>query len=445
MRLSGHIRPLVCGLLIGACACTSAANTDSLPRRLDFGWSLEPLDESASGVRVSRIAPGGAAERAGVRVGDLVIEANGSPIRTPAAVSALRFAGPPGHPLRLALQRGHERFMAEIEPREAARETHQGLVTEWGSIDSSSGLLLRTIVTRPKHAAPTPAIFVVGWLSCDSVEIPPTGTADSIAMLLRDLAERSGATLFRLDKPGCGDSEGVCGSTDFLTELDGYRRAFTAMRSDRDIDINRIVVVGISNGGGFAPLVVGDASVAGYVTVGGWSKTWFEHMLDLERRRLVLIGTPPAQTNAMIAKLSEFHAAYLFDQMTPAQIIKTRHHLSGVWYDEPESQYGRPATFYHQLQQLDLSAAWAKVSVPTLVVWGEYDWIMDRADQEQTVRLVNSNGAGLASLLVVPRADHSFATHDDPQSAFDHMGEGQYPRDAADRILHFVRRVTRLD
>jgi len=314
-----------------------------------------------------------------------------------------------------------------------------------GSIDSAGGLLLRTIVTRSKHTSPTPPIFVVGWLSCDSVEIPPTNSPDTITALLRDLAERSGATLFRVDKPGCGDSEGNCASTDFLTELDGYRRAFAAMRSDPDIDTSRILVVGISNGGGFAPVVVEDAPVAGYVTVGAWSKTWFEQMVDCERRRLALTGTPPAQINSMIAKLTEFHAAYLFDQMTPTQIVRTRRHLSGIWYDEPEPQYGRSVRFYHQLRQLDLSEAWGKVRVPTVVVWGEYDWIMDRTDQEQIVRLVNANGYGLASLLIVPRTDRSFGAHDDAQSAFDHMGEGKYPAEAADRIVRFVRRVAKLD
>jgi len=47
----------------------------------------------------------------------------------------------------------------------------------------------------------------------------------------------------------------------------------------------------------------------------------------------------------------------------------------------------------------------SKVHVPTLVVWGEYDWIMDAAIRSRFVRLV-----GLSPrLLVVPRADHSFS------------------------------------
>ena len=177
------------------------------------------------------------------------------------------------------------------------------------------------------------------------------------------------------------------------------------------------------------------AEIRDLVSVGGWSKTWFEHMIDLERRRLALSGTEPGRIDAAMKQLAEFHAAYLFDRLTPAQVVERRPHLKGVWYDEPDSQYGRPARFYQQLQELDLAAAWSKVHVPTLVVWGEYDWIMDRGDQEQIVRLVGAS----ARLLVVPRADHSFSQHADATTAFRNMGRGEYPAAAAEEILAFVR------
>ena len=83
--------------------------------------------------------------------------------------------------------------------------------------------------------------------------------------------------------------------------------------------LTRIVLFGISNGGGFAPLVANGFPAAAYVTVGAWSKTWFEHMTDLERRRVVLEGTEPGRVDAAMKRLAEFHAAYLFDRLTPAE------------------------------------------------------------------------------------------------------------------------------
>ena len=75
------------------------------------------------------------------------------------------------------------------------------------------------------------------------------------------------------------------------------------------------------------------------------------------------------------------------------------------------------------------------MSAPTLVVWGAYDCIMERADQEQIVRLVGRS----ARLLVVPRADHSFSVHPDAGTAFRRMGAGTYPSAAAEEILAFLR------
>ncbi len=320
-------------------------------------------------------------------------------------------------------------------PLKTPLEQHPGIETVAGAVDGPTGRL-RTFITAPSGSGPLAGIFVVGWLSCDTVAIESPAPR-GVARLLQDLVRKSGALVFRMDKPGVGDSEGECARTDFVTELEAYRRAFAVFLRHPRLDRARVILVGISNGGGFGPLVAAGAPVAGYVTVGAWSKTWFEHMIDLERRRLVLAGADPARIGPALKALEEFHAAYLFDRLTPAQVAERRPQLRGVWYDGADSQYGRPARFYHQLQDLDLAAAWGEVRAPTLVVWGEYDWIMDRADQEQIVRLVGP----AARLLVVPRADHSFSQHPDAATAFRQMGAGEYPAGAAAEILAFVARI----
>src|SRR5256885_12977737 len=128
----------------------------------------------------------------------------------------------------------------------------------------------------------------LGWLSCDSIEAPPD-TKDATGLVFRGLAQLPGFCLFRVDKQGVGDSEGVCAENDFASELAGYRAAFRALKNYDFIDSNRAYILGISNGGGFAPLVpesdAEQAQVRGYLSVGGWATTWFEHMLEIERRR----------------------------------------------------------------------------------------------------------------------------------------------------------------
>jgi pimeloyl-ACP methyl ester carboxylesterase len=209
------------------------------------------------------------------------------------------------------------------------------------------------------------------------------------------------------------------------------------------VDPARIVILGISNGGGFSPLVAEDFPVAGFVSIDGWSMTWFEHMIELGRRRLAFEGRPRAAVGAELKPLIELYAGYLLERRTPAEVIRLKPALRSVWYDQPAHQYGRPAAYHHQLQALHLEAAWSKVTVPALIVWGEYDWIMSREDQTMIVDSINANSPGKARLLTVPRMDHSFSTHATPKAAFDRMGSGGYPQTAAAEIIAFIRATTR--
>jgi pimeloyl-ACP methyl ester carboxylesterase len=284
----------------------------------------------------------------------------------------------------------------------------------------SGGTRLRTIVTRPAGAtARLPAIFVAGWLSCDSTESPPVAqVGDGTGLLLQALAARSGRVLFRVDKPGTGDSEGDCAATDFDQELAAYRAAFRAMRRDPWVDPDRIVVLGLSNGGGFAPLVADGAPVAGYVTSGGWAKTWLEHMLEHERRRLALLGFSPGVISERMRGYAEFYDVYLNGRRTPAEVLRERPYLAPLWYDAGTHQYGRPATFYHQLQGLNLLAAWESVRVPVLALVGEFDWIMSGDDATLVANAVNRHRDGLARVVPMPGMGHSHDVFGSAADAF---------------------------
>src|SRR6266436_6816716 len=160
------------------------------------------------------------------------------------------------------------------------RESYPNMDVIYDSIAVPHGERLRTIITKPHDAkGKLPVIFVAGWLSCDSVEAP-AATKAATGVVFQGLAQMPGFCLFRVDKQGVGDSEGNCAENDFESELTGYRAAFHALKNYDFIDSDRIYILGISNGGGFGPLVVGSdveqRQVRGYIVVGGWVKTWFE-------------------------------------------------------------------------------------------------------------------------------------------------------------------------
>lgn len=300
------------------------------------------------------------------------------------------------------------------------------------------GARVQTILTRPAGAVDRlPAVMLVQWLSCDGIEWQPP--LDGMNELSKRIATQSGMVMLRVEKPGLGKSEGPpCGDTDFETELAGYRAGLEMLRAHPWVDAKRIVLVGMSNGGGILPLVAEKTPIAGYVVLNGWSKTWFEHMLEFMRRDLEYRGTAAGDVASRMRGFEEFYAGYLLDRKLPGDVVKAKPHLASLWNDEPARQYGRPAAFYHQLQSLNLAEAWSKVSVPTLVVWGEYDWIMSRDDHERIVALVNANTKGAARLMVVPGMTHFVSVHDTLKDAMAGKG-GKFPEEVASEVLRWLR------
>src|SRR5437016_11949441 len=129
------------------------------------------------------------------------------------------------------------------------RESYPNVDVIYDFVKPAHGERFRTIITKPRDAkGKVPVIFVAGWLSCDSVEAP-SDTKDASGLVFRALAQLPEFALFRMDKQGVGDSEGVCEETDFESELAGYRAAFHALQNYDFIDMNRVFILGISNGG----------------------------------------------------------------------------------------------------------------------------------------------------------------------------------------------------
>src|SRR5215471_15715928 len=213
--------------------------------------------------------------------------------------------------------------LVRAQQLQPGREKIPGAESLMGMVPTPAGYPVRVFVTRPEKAAvgKLPVIFVAAWLSCDSTEAP-MGPGDGFTKLLFDVAGQSGFVTYRVDKPGTGDSGGPkCGEADFNAELQAYQAGFAAMRQLPFVDTSRIYVMGFSNGGGFAPLVAGDSPVRGYLVFSGWYKTWLEHMLEHERRRMKLSGVSETDINPRMKQYATFYDLYLNARKTPGAVI----------------------------------------------------------------------------------------------------------------------------
>ena len=288
---------------------------------------------------------------------------------------------------------------AEELPRKAKtpRETYPGADVIYDSITTPDGKRLRTIVTKPRDAkGKVPVIFVAGWLSCDSVEAP-AGTRDEVVWSFA-VSPSSAIRLVSNGQAGCrrqrrrlrgnGFRIGVCrlpcglsrieelrfpGHQENLRARHQQRRRLCAARSGSDSE---------------------QAQVRGYISVGGWVKTWFEHMLEIERRRFALMGKSPGEVNDRMKGVATLYYEWLIKGRPVDDILKEQPKLADLWPEGKDHAhlYGRPLAFYQQLQQLNLAAAWSGVKVPTYVLRGAFDWIMSREDSELIAAFVNKNG-----------------------------------------------------
>lgn len=411
-----------------------------LRRKAFLGVALTSPDAKTAGALVRQVVNADVATQIGLRQNDRILRINGTLLDSPAALERVLISLRAGDTARFEVARDGQPVNFTSTLQGLPREQLQGVEVIHDSAATDLGFRVRTIVTRPRNATgKLPAVFLVGWLSCDSVEYPSGPGDDGFGQLLHDIATQSGHVLIRMDKPGIGDSEGPnCAATDFQTELAAYRAAFRTLKRYDYIDRERVFILGLSNGGGFAPLVPQEEKVRGYVVAGGWVKTWFEHMLELERRRLKLAGKNPGEVTESMKGYSEFYLDYLLRKMTPREILKAKPHLSALWDDDPEHQYGRPASFFHQLQELNLSGNWQKVEAPVLVMHGEYDWIMSRDDHELIAEIVNSKQAGRARFIALSKTDHLFMTFENMSKAFNGEG-GRYNKTVTEQVLTFLR------
>ena len=423
---------------IGCTQCVTAGADDPLRRRADLGASIAPPDGGKAASIVS-FRPGSVLEKAGFAVGDEIVSANGKPLSDPIAFGAFFRSLRGGDTIELTARRGSNTLTLEVRVPPMPLEATPGLDVTYGEATTAKGYRVRTYTTRPAGArGRLPVIVFIPWLSCDAVEQPFGPRNDGWAKMLRAVMLGTPVQFVRIEKPGVGDSNGPdCSATDLDDDMAAFRAGIRAALADPGADPTRFILFGGSVGAALAPLFAQEFPPRGLIATGGFTRTWYEHMLAIERERLTLSGRKPAEINAAMKSFAELYDLVLLQGLTPAAAIVRKPDLARVWYDAPAHQYGRPIRYYQQLQALDVEAAWDRVRVPTLVLWGDYDWIMGRDESERCVALLRAHDPSLVTYVVRRRMNHHFDVFADPVAAFNE-DNGNYDEGAAQSIIDWI-------
>ncbi|MBL0062746.1 MAG: alpha/beta hydrolase [bacterium] len=238
---------------------------DPLPRRAWFGAQLAPATSELlaasskkfeTGVALPNVFPGSSAAEGGIMSGDILLTANGLPLRGPQDVGPLLKKEGAGADIVFEVLRADKVMSKIVHLKEAPRETSDEfeIIYDAANID---GYLRRIILTKPKGDGPFPTVVLMGGLGCYSVDVAPQQP-----FAYRDILynfTRNGFATVRIEKTGMGDSQGEpCAQQSFFDETHGLTEGIKSLDRFRWIDKSKMIYFGHSMGGLTSPVVYQD-------------------------------------------------------------------------------------------------------------------------------------------------------------------------------------------
>ncbi len=415
MKVKAKSTGLILILFLLSAYLLSAQN---LGRRALWQAKIAP-SEAGPGAIIQSLQENSPLDREGFLPGDLLIRVNGISILDEEIWSDISYGLRGDTPIMIEAIRNNSLLKKQVRFEPLEMESHKNLEILYEEVTNTYGITQRTILTKPRKKGKQPAIVLIGGLSCSSIETYP-GRKGNWVQTIKDLVEKSGMVVMRIEKPGVGDSDGDCGQSDFLMDLAGYRAAIQSLKSKPYVDPDKIVVYGSSMGSALAPLLANEFNLAGVISDGTFFKTWYEHMLEIERRILQFQGNTETE---IVEKMNKYfiplYYGMLIEKKTYQEVVNAYPALGKFNYHAPAHMYGRPVRYYQQLQDFNLAGQWEKLKVPVRILRGTNDWIMSAFDNQMILEVLKRNGHSDHKLLEYPGLDHWNTIHETAKDSFE--------------------------
>ncbi|MBF8965152.1 alpha/beta fold hydrolase [Pontibacter sp. FD36] len=409
-------------LLFAFClfACTAAWG-QQLQRRPFLGVQVSPVTDSLAaanrlsgtqGAFVRRVIPNSTAAALKLQVGDVIVRVNGTPINNYMDVPAMARQFRTGEFVTLDLNRKGKQTTVKGKVQPMPFETDPNAEVRYGEVPLPDNRYARSILKKLKGKGRFPTIFFVQGYGCSSLDNLPA--EDPQRQLIDGLVAR-GYAVFRMDKPGSGDSQGSkpCTEIGYQEELEAFTAGLKLLKQDPAVDPENVFLFGHSLGGNTAPLMAAQEKVKGLMVYGITGKPWFEYLLEVYRDQRTLLGADYVQVDQDMRTVVPLLYEFMILKKTPEELAKNpayRTALENIMdYDGQGHLYGRHYTFLQDLQDLPMSQAWRDANAYTLAIYGEADVAaLDPSGAQLVVNLVNSYHPGKATFELLPRTDHGF-------------------------------------
>ncbi len=391
-----------------------------LSRRATFNAEISWPNNATPGAVIKSIENNSPLENEGIKANDRILSVNHRNVIDQEDWSAIMYGIRSDQKTTIKVKRGQKLITKQIRLKPLDFEKNNGVKTIYGNIISDFGLMQRSIITIPdgnidkKH----PAIILIQGLSCSSVE-KYSGRSNNWVRLIKDLAEKSNMVLYRIEKPGVGDSEGDCGKTDFKTELNGYETAIKDLKSKPYIDATKIIVYGNSMGSALAPYLANTFDLAGVISDGTFFKSWYEHMLEIERRILEIEGKSQEEIYDLMNTIYiPLYYEMLIKKRSFEEVLNSNPTYAQQHRQDLNHMYGRPMSYYHQVQDFNFAKHWENIKVPVRMRWGTNDWIMTEHDNDMIISVLEKNDHQNHKLFKYKDLDHWSTIHPNYSSSF---------------------------
>jgi len=420
---------------------TMGISAEALKRRAAWQASFEPMIAGQPGRTIKTVDIGTPLYNSGFRAGDRIIQIDGQAITSAAIWNDITDNLTEKRDYAVVAKRDLTLIQQTVRFRGLPRENHSGIETIYTSITSDYGIHQRLIITHPQGLqGPYPGIVVLQGLSCSTVELLPNDTAN-YKKVFKALVNETDMAVLRIEKPGLGDSQGNCSQTDFHTELNGYQRAIEYFLQQPYVDKSQVIVYGNSMGSALAPYMANTYGLAGVISDGTFYRSWFEHMLEIERRIRRMQGDDEATISR---KINQAYIPLYYEMLVKKRsyqdIVTDNPMLAAFNYHAPEHMYGRPMAYYHQMQDFDFAAAWADLTVPVRIRWGTLDWIMSESDNDMIIATLQRAGHKDYVLYKYPKLDHWHTLHESEENSF--LGQpGQWDDFIAEQVVEWAKEL----
>ncbi|MFC3094496.1 PDZ domain-containing protein [Alteromonas sediminis] len=423
-----NVKYAIC-LLAGLVSVSVQAKT-VLERTLFLGVSPVTAEEG-EGVEVQSMHPAGTGVVLGLESGDVIKAVNGESVADFSSLVNVLGKITEGQKLVVKVERDNTEVALTGKAQSRPKEAGEGYQVEYGEFDWQDNHI-RTITYHPASPRKDKAavMFIQGY-TCGSIDY---GMAPEITItqLLATYAQ-AGFTVFKMEKPGVGDSKGPleCSQIDFDTENAAFIAGLKHFASYDYVNQDNLFVFGHSLGVLHAGVIAEKGLVKGVMGYGGVLKSWYEYLQDIYAIQSVrYFGTSESQAKANVKTVQPFLDAWLNSDKSweslMAQDDVKQAVTSNLLPIQGELVFQRHYSFFRSLNRYDFKALWSNSQSHALLLHGTYDiQAIDGAWAGHIAELINSNTDKTAQAEMFPRTEHALMRYDELADLQQAMREGE--------------------